>query len=94
MKVSPQLIARALAIGLLAGLGAAGAFAQAAAVPQPPPVPSAGAPGAEVDLDRNDDKVIDYKVFYDRTGALGREEMDFNFDGVMDTFFYYSGGKL
>jgi hypothetical protein len=79
---------------------AASAFIVAAAPRAPaqtrvdPQAPPAGAPNAVVELDRNSDSAIDYRVVYDRAGVVSREEMDYDFDGVMDTFFYYANGIL
>ena len=76
-----------LACGALAG-------AQSRAVPQAPPAPPAGTPGTTVELDRDGDGVVDYRVTYDRSGSVAEEDMDFNNDGKMDTFYYYTRGVL
>jgi hypothetical protein len=44
--------------------------------------------------DRNFDGQADYRVQYDRAGRRVREEMDFNFDGRMDDFYYFEKGAL
>jgi hypothetical protein len=44
--------------------------------------------------DRNYDGRVDYLVEYDREGRKVREEMDFNFDGRMDDFYYFENGAL
>jgi hypothetical protein len=44
--------------------------------------------------DRNYDGQVDYLVEYDREGRKVREEMDFNFDGRMDDFYYFEKGAL
>jgi hypothetical protein len=44
--------------------------------------------------DRNYDGQVDYLVEYDRQGLKIREEMDFNFDGRMDDFYYFEKGAL
>jgi hypothetical protein len=44
--------------------------------------------------DRNYDGRVDYLVEYDRGGRKTREEMDFNFDGLMDDFYYFEKGEL
>ena len=44
--------------------------------------------------DRNYDGQVDYLVEYDRQGLKTREEMDFNFDGRMDDFYYFEKGTL
>jgi hypothetical protein len=63
-------------------------------VPAAPPLPTLGAPNAIVELDLNSDGQVDYRVVYDAKGNLAREELDFNYDGVMDTFYYYANGVL
>ncbi len=63
-------------------------------VPTPPTAGPRGAPNSVVELDRNGDGKVDYRVVYDQSGAVLREEMDFNFDGKMDTFYYYKSGVL
>jgi hypothetical protein len=53
-----------------------------------------GSPDSAVELDRDADAAVDYRVVYDRSGVVTREEMDYDFNGVMDTFFYYANGVL
>ena len=60
----------------------------------PPPTPEQGSPNSMVETSLSGDGLIDYRVYYDRRGALSREELDFNRDGKMDTFYYYTGGVL
>jgi hypothetical protein len=63
--------------------------------PAPPNLASpVGPPGSTVELDRDGDNVIDYRATYDDTGKVLREELDYNFDGKMDTFYYYKEGVL
>ena len=45
-------------------------------------------------LDRNFDEQVDYTVEYDADNRKTREEMDFNFDGRMDDFYFFEEGKL
>jgi hypothetical protein len=63
-----------------------------------PPAPSVaasnGAPDSMVELDRNGDGAIDYRVYYDSRGRVSREELDFNSDGKADTFYYYKDSVL
>jgi hypothetical protein len=67
----------------------------AAPFPAPPNLASpVGPPGSTVELDRNDDGVADYRATYDQKGRVVLEEMDYNFDGKMDTFYYYREGVL
>ena len=47
-----------------------------------------------VSQDRNYDGQVDYLAEYDREGRKIREEMDFNFDGRMDDFYFFEKGKL
>ena len=44
--------------------------------------------------DRNFDGVIDHVLKIDAAGNKVYEEMDFNLDGIMDDFSYYSRGVL
>ncbi|MBN2736513.1 MAG: hypothetical protein JXR70_05990 [Spirochaetales bacterium] len=50
----------------------------------------------EVDMeeDRNFDGTVDCKVNLDGLGRATYEEFDENYDGKMDTFFYYKKGAL
>jgi hypothetical protein len=83
---------------LLAGAGLSAldkaAPGSMAAPPVPTPLLPQGAPNGTVELDRNGDGVVDYRVYYDAKGRVAREELDFNFDGKMDTFYYYEDGVL
>ncbi len=53
-----------------------------------------GAINPVVELSRQGGGQIDYRVFYDRSGKVAREELDYNVDGKMDTFYYYKDGVL
>lgn len=44
--------------------------------------------------DRNDDGEADYIILVDEDGKTVYEEMDFNYDGKMDDFLYYTDGLL
>ena len=44
--------------------------------------------------DRNFDGSGDYAMVYDDKGTKEFEELDYNFDGIMDDFYYYSSGVL
>jgi len=79
-----------LCVGLVAP---SGIFADSA-IPIAPPLAPPGAPNATIELDRNGDGKVDYRVVYDAKGKVLREEMDYNYDGVMDTFYYYADGVL
>jgi hypothetical protein len=65
-----------------------------AKLPMAPPSAPAGAPNAVVDLDRDSDGKLDYRVIYDSRGRPSEEDLDFNYDGVYDTFYYYAAGVL
>jgi hypothetical protein len=60
----------------------------------PAPLLPQGPPNGSVELDRNGDGLIDYRVYYDARGKVAREELDSNFSGKMDTFYYYKDGIL
>jgi hypothetical protein len=57
-----------------------------------PPAALQGKPNGVAEMDLQGDGVMDYRVCYDERGALSREDLDFNHDGKMDTFYYYKGG--
>ena len=44
--------------------------------------------------DRNFDGDADYAMVYDENGTKEYEELDYNFDGLMDDFYYYASGVL
>jgi hypothetical protein len=82
-----------IALFLSASLGALDK-ASPGAPSMPPGVKDRGPANGMVELDRNGDGKVDYRVYYDRSGRVSREELDFDFDGTMDTFYYYAGGVL
>jgi len=90
-KAIPLVFFCLLAAGSLSALDKAAPGSMAAA---PTPLLPQGTPNGSVELDRNGDGVIDYRVYYDAKGKVSREELDFNFDGKMDTFYYYKDGIL
>lgn len=45
-------------------------------------------------LDRNEDGVVDYAVMVNERGYKVREAMDYNYDGWMDDFYFYSNDVL
>jgi hypothetical protein len=47
-----------------------------------------------VSMDRNYDGKVDYTAEYDSEQRKVREELDFNFDGRMDDFYYFENGVL
>ncbi len=49
---------------------------------------------SSVKIDRDYNGLVDYMVSYDENQKKIYEEMDFNSDGEMDDFYYYSGGKM
>jgi len=62
--------------------------------PAAPPLATVGTPNAIAEFDLNADGEVDYRVVYDKKGKVLREELDFNYDGAMDTFYYYLDGVL
>ena len=60
----------------------------------PPSTAAQGKPNSVVETSLQGDGIIDDRVYYDRKGAISREELDFNRDGKMDTFYYYKDGVL
>ncbi|HTP57496.1 MAG TPA: hypothetical protein VMM82_01175 [Spirochaetia bacterium] len=90
-KAIPLVLLCLLAACGLSALDKAAPGSMAAA---PTPLLPRGAPNGSVELDRNGDGVVDYRVYYDARGKVAREELDFNFDGKMDTFYYYKDGVL
>jgi len=62
-------------------------------VPAAPKAPPQGPPNGVIE-ERSGGGEVDYRVFYGRGGTVEHEELDFNRDGKMDTFYYYKGGKL
>lgn len=63
-------------------------------IPLAPPIAPPGAPNSTVEVDRNGDGKVDYRVVYDANGKVLREELAYNDNGVMDTFYYYVDGVL
>jgi hypothetical protein len=62
-------------------------------VPAAPQAPPQGTPNGVVE-DRSAGGAVSYRVFYDRLGKVEHEELDYNQDGRMDTFYYYKDGVL
>ncbi|MDC7124065.1 MAG: hypothetical protein PQJ46_00760 [Spirochaetales bacterium] len=48
----------------------------------------------EVSLDKNFDGNIDYIVKYNKNGNKTEEHQDYNLDGKLDDFYFYSNGKM
>jgi hypothetical protein len=65
-----------------------------AKVPLAPPLAPKGAPNSLMEMDRDGDGRKDYRVSYDARGAAAEEDMDYNYDGIYDTFYYYTAGIL
>jgi hypothetical protein len=63
-------------------------------IPAAPQAALRGAPNSIVELDTTGTGVIDYRVYYDQSGKVAHEEMDYNHRGRMDTFYYYKDGVL
>lgn len=47
-----------------------------------------------IQSDRDNDGLTDYRMKFDSAGTKVYEELDFNYDGEMDDFYYYSSGVL
>ena len=50
--------------------------------------------GRIIEIDRDYNGIADYAVVYDRDANLIEERLDFNNDGEMDDFYYYSNSVL
>jgi hypothetical protein len=51
--------------------------------------------GEEIlEADRDEDGVIDYVIKLNEAGIKTYEELDYNYDGKMDDFYYYTNGVL
>ena len=92
-KAIPLVLVCLLAASGLSALDKA-APGNPAGPPAPTPLLPQGAANGSVELDRDGDGRVDYRVYYDAKGQVAREELDFNFDGKMDTFYYYKDGVL
>ena len=60
----------------------------------PPRGPLQGKPNSMVEIGLDGDGVLNYRVYYDVKGDISREQLDYNHDGKMDTFYYYESGGL
>ncbi len=47
-----------------------------------------------IETDRNSDGEIDYLLIVDDKNLKITEKLDFNYDGAMDDFYYYSNGVI
>jgi hypothetical protein len=52
-----------------------------------------GPPNTTLELDK-DSAGVHYRIAYDDRGKVLREELDYNRDGKMDTFYYYKNGVM
>ena len=50
--------------------------------------------GITINSDNNFDGIVDHILETDRQGNKLYEEMDYNYDGIMDNFYYYKNGAL
>ncbi len=91
MQTVRPLPARRLGVSLAAILLACFACAGAWAQPAPPP-PSVHPPLPPLEQDRNGDGKVDYTAVQYARCTMVSEEFDFNYDGVMDDFYYYKDG--
>jgi hypothetical protein len=55
---------------------------------------SSGKKWSRIELDRNNDGKSDHIMLLDERGNKVYEELDYNFDGEMDDFCFYTGGTL
>jgi hypothetical protein len=92
-KAVPLVLLCLFAVAALSALDKA-APGSTTVLPAPAPLLPQGAPNGTTELDRNGDGETDYRVYYDSGGKVAREELDFNFDGKMDTFYSYKDGIL
>jgi hypothetical protein len=53
-----------------------------------------GPPNTTLELDKDSDGAVHYRITYDDKGKVLREELDYNRDGRMDTFYYYKAGVM
>ena len=86
------LLSLSAVLGLL--LRAEPAFAAPTAPADSPGVPLQASPNSVLEIDRNGIGLIDYRISYDKKGAIFLEELDYNDDGKMDSFYYYEDGIL
>jgi hypothetical protein len=93
MKAHHPLLAALCTLCALSMMAAPPLRAQSP-IPAPPPTPPQGTPNGVVELDRNGDGKVDYRVLYDSAGRVSQEQMDFKGNGIMDTFYYYKDGVL
>lgn len=57
-------------------------------------IDSSGGVIREIRIDRDYDGVADYITRYDEEFNKTEEELDFNYDGKMDDFYFYAGDKM
>jgi hypothetical protein len=55
---------------------------------------AAGKDITSISSDRDNDGAVDYLLQLDEEGNKVYEELDFNYDGTMDDFYFYSDGIL
>jgi hypothetical protein len=74
-------------------LGAASQDGQGEGQPDEDPK-AAGKDVTNISSDRDNDGAVDYLLQLDGEGNKLYEELDFNYDGTMDDFYFYSDGIL
>ena len=57
-------------------------------------VKSSGGRVVEISIDRDYNGEIDYIVSYDEFSNKTEERLDYNFDGRIDDYYFYSAGKM
>ena len=81
--------------GLLVAALLLAAGAMSAQTPAAPPAGIVSKGGEPlIEIDRNEDGVVDYRIMNGFRGLVEREELDYNYDGAMDDFYYYENGLL
>ena len=57
-------------------------------------VKSSGEKIVEISIDRDYNGEVDYIVKYDEFSNKIEEQLDFNYDGKIDDYYYYTAGKM
>jgi hypothetical protein len=79
-----------LVLALLSGASLYGLDSRNVSPPAPPL--RVGQDVSKSETDANGDGAIDYVVYFDKRGAKEHEEYDYNSDGKMDDFLYFTDG--
>jgi len=57
-------------------------------------IKSAGGYIEEISIDRDYDGIVDYLTVYDEEFRKIEEQLDFNYDGMMDDYYFYTADKM